>query len=379
MEDTSAAAQIVEDTSAAAQATGTASARNEKRGANADVGEGTALKRHKGDGDFPPPLPTSTKQRIDDALYMRDGQIVRWSSTKRDCLCTCELEHHGIDSELCPGRRITSRCKSRVVIPSSRGHLPLAGALAPRRTPTCVNAHLPSGAKEIHPGQLAALVSVTVIPACGEKKWSALIVSDPGTWTSALAELPEWSGKISVDGKERKFPLRLNAEWRRLVSGKHALALQQEELYLIFKICLDTNNPTRPVFSVRAFKDGPFSVEFKSTNCNDLERMWLSQSNNLSNESGSFSNIKGKVFVGFNNPGLGEYLCSKTPGFEGFGANQIRRGPGVNGDLGERQLQRVTDQVNKKLCDIFSDVPPSMPGPSTEEDRVLQRFPETFM
>ena len=112
--------------------------------------------------------------------------------------------------------------------------------------------------------------------------------------------------------------------------------MNKAKVIVIFEIKLNAKTPETPVFSVRDCDEGVFAREFTAHSFSQLAMLWFIQNG----QTGvTLAALNGKNFVGIDNPGVAEYFCSITSGFQGFIWNMRTRGAGDNGveDIGSRQ------------------------------------------
>ncbi len=112
--------------------------------------------------------------------------------------------------------------------------------------------------------------------------------------------------------------------------------MNKAKVTVIFEIKLNAKTPETPVFCVRDYDEGVFAREFTAQSFSKLALLWLTQNG----QTGlTLADMQGKNFVGIDNPGVAEYFCSITSGFEGFRRNLRTWGAGDKGfeDIGSRQ------------------------------------------
>jgi hypothetical protein len=279
---------------------------------------------------------------------------------------------------VCEGKRPIERC-SRSSSSRSSSSLPVAVVATSRSRDVPVTSATPAsrGIDQLHHGIVAALAAIKVIPSSQAPRSPEIVLLGKGSSHSELAEFPHWSSVISVDGTALYFPLRPEAEWRRNIAGQHSAVVNKKTVTLIFKIHLDISKPEKPVFSVRDFDAGPFSATFRSTNWGELELKWLSQAQGSSNVL-ALTQMKGKKFMGLNSLGLAEYLCSLTPGYEGFRAGLKTRGAGEKGDVGPRQQRRIQANLSQSFEELLQRTCPDDLAKAFDFLRGAQSFKELY-
>ena len=115
--------------------------------------------------------------------------------------------------------------------------------------------------------------------------------------------------------------------------------VNKTKVTLIFTIKFNSKTAETPVFAVRDYDAGVFAKEFTAQSFSELALKWLTQNG----QTGlTLSGLNGKKFVGLDNPGVAEYFCSITSGFEGCRRNMRTRGAGDKTveDIGSRQQRR---------------------------------------
>ena len=265
---------------------------------------------------FDPP-PKKLDNRVDGQVYTpADGPFrgvpVKWSPTDKTYLCICDSSVHGGQSlaRRCPV--IAHRTSASTVVshtveePTTR----LAGGASSSKSTINYDR------MQLDPGHLQSLTSVQHIPACSETKSPAITILQKGTWTDKMLEMPSWSGSIFTSGEPQRYPFRVGAKWRReIIGGKYAEAVNKTKVTVIFEIKLNAKTPETPVFSVRDYDEGVFAREFTAQLFSKLALLWLTQNGQ---RGLTLADMQGKKFVGLDNPGVAEYVCSITSGFEGF-------------------------------------------------------------
>ena len=108
-------------------------------------------------------------------------------------------------------------------------------------------------------------------------KESSVVVMEIGRWNKEFLQHDAWS--FTSNGVT--FPLRVGAKWRKTFRGRHASAIGASQVTILFEIAL-SSKPDQPSFRARNLDQGPFASQFHAVDVNDLERKWLSQTNDIS-------------------------------------------------------------------------------------------------
>jgi hypothetical protein len=192
-----------------------------------------------------------------------------------------------------------------------------------------------------------------------------------------MLQMPSWSGSIFTGGESQRYPFRVNAMWRReIIGGKYAEVVNKKKITVIFQIKLNAKTPETPVFSVRDYDEGVFAREFTAPSFSELSRLWLTQNG----QTGlTLADMQGKTIVGLDNPGVAEYFCSITSGFQGFRRNIRTRGAGDKGveDIGSRHQRRLKTSLLEDFETALGKVCPQDLGQARE--RCLAFRPSTIM
>jgi hypothetical protein len=306
---------------------------------------------------FDPP-PKKLDNRVDGQVYTpADGPFrgvpVQWSSSGKTYVCTCDSSVHGGNSlaSRCPviAKRTSASTGVSQTVEQPTTRL-VGGASSSKATSNYDNMHL-------DPGHLQSLTSIHHIPACSETKSPAITILQKGTWGDAMLQMSSWSGSICTGGEEQTYPFRVGAQWRReIIGGKYAGAVNKTKVTVIFEIKLNAKTPETPVFSVRDYDEGVFAREFTAQSFSKLELLWLTQNGQ---RGLTLADMQGKKFVGLDNPGVAEYFCSITSGFEGFRRNMCTRGAGDKGVVGDRQKRRKETSLNDEFVMLLRKACPA--------------------
>lgn len=301
-----------------------------------------------------PKMPTKLADRLTTELYEYQGRRVRWNSTKRTIVCTCENDSR------CVGNVNLGKCKGHIIWDlwakepvagkrKSQESDRLSGASASAAT---APASSRSAASHLLPHESMGIEKV--IPAHG--KAGAIILMEDGRWGDEMFAV---KSAYTMDCG-LAFPLRPGATWRRQVAQPYAAAAGEESAVIIFSILCDRTSPESPKFRARLFSGGTFAHTFTATSPSKLELAWLKQKD----VSFKYTHRNGHHFMGLNNKMLAQHFLDVTPGFTGggggagggIGAGVSIRGEGESGsgyggggglasrkiqtEVGERQQRR---------------------------------------
>ena len=288
----------------------------------------------------PPPLPQLMSDREEGAIYRHTYQgierRVKWSGRYLHCVCPM--------GGICGGGKRLERCKtsdSRTT--SGDACQPLEKRAKPNLDYASVNSGRSLSMKDrpsrdLTTSELEFMTSMHFIPR--SSKESAVVVMEIGRWHKEFLEHEAWS--FTSNGVT--FPLRVGAKWRKTFRGRHASVIGASQVTILFEIAL-SSKPDQPSFRARALDQGPFASQFHAVDVHDLERKWLSQTNDISNgaELLSTQRIRGAEFVGFQNVNVAYFFIDVTADFAQHYGERALKG----GDIGDRQKRR---RVNNMLA-----------------------------
>ena len=129
---------------------------------------------------------------------------------------------------------------------------------------------------------------------------------------------------------------------------------------------------------MRDYDEGVFAREFTAHSFSPLAMLWLIQ-NGQTGVTLTFLN--GKKIVELDNPGVAEYFCSITSGFQGFRRNMRTRGAGDNGveDIGSRHQRRLKTSLLEDFETALGKVCPQDLGQAFELLQSSQAFKTRFL
>jgi hypothetical protein len=207
---------------------------------------------------------------------------------------------------------------------------------------------------------MQAVQALTVIPASRSPQHCEIVVLDNGRWHPNLEKLPGYTSKgfQSAGEVDEPFPYRPGFKWRRKIGGRHAKAVDKDNVTICFEISSSVAYPERPLFLAGDFAGGPFATCVSSVSLGGLEQAWLSQQLGDDDAKLRLSDMKGGRFTGLDIRAVGAHLRSLTPGFDGFRAGVARRGLG-KAEVGHRQNRRQVHNLFEDFEDALSKVCPT--------------------
>lgn len=325
--------------------------------------------------------PKKPDHRVDGQVYIhKDGLLkgvrVKWSVSSKTYFCTCDTSVHdgNCETRRCPlltGKRTCASAEVSQTVEEPTTRLAVGVSFS--------KATINNDRMQLDPGHLQSLTSIQHIPACSETKSPAITILQKGTWSDTMLQMPSWSGSIVTTGEPLRYPFRVGAKWRREIKGgKYAEVVKKAKVTVIFEIKLNAKTPETPVFSVRDYDEGVFAREFTAHSFSQLAMLWLTQNG----QTGvTLAALNGKKFVGLDNPGVAEYFCSITSGFEGFRRNMRTRGAGDKGveDIGSRQQRRLQASLLQDFETALGKVCPQDLGQAFELLQSSQAFKTRFL